>query len=511
MATKNIYLLDPYNDVIKINAISDSVFRLDLNKSIVYTRQQIWDKIDAIAPLNQWEDEITRISRWAVVNQNNIADLRKADINIANLIQWYNSYSDNICGGISTIIRNLFYHYLGVENVTLLSGGDENGGHSYEGFTAGSIDHINKVPFYKGRYVGANFTELSADGTLYYEPLRAIVLGWHHTKTAYTSYVSNAFEYDNIEIPPAISTVDNVYMRMPGGSSFIFPVKSANVPKTEVGADIASYGNLILTTPTGVTGNVEMPFNLLQVTGTGTITVDGESYTLPDDEAALKVVLQTTEYAVEKWHHSFVINTNTGGLEAEFLVNYHNIKLFHNNVVDYTITSGAISFERVKTTIPIPTHILSVNIGDSGSWTTDYNTIFTKSKSLKVPNQFPGWGHRSIDFLPNNYGKFAPKKIYQNYTANSLSVINAGVAVIDQCFASRLTPKDETFTDILELTFTSVDGSSTYYTIDGTTPDATKTLYTAPFTISATTTVKWINIKEDYADSHVNTRVITKS
>lgn len=507
MATKNIYLLDPYNDVIKVNALQDSVFRLDLNKSIVYTRQQIWDKIDAVQPLNEWEDEITRIGRWAVVNQNNINDLRKLELNTANLLQWYNSYCDNICGGIATVIRSLFYHYMDQANVRHIAGGDVNGHHEWNSFSTGALDNINKIPFYKSRYVGANFAEMSADGTFYYEPLRAISLGLHYSKTNYTSYIVNGNETDDA----VISTMDNAYMRMPGGSSFVFPVKSANVPKTEVGADITSYGNLILTIPTGITGNVEMPFNLLQVTGSGTVAVDGESYTLPDDEAALKIVLQTTEYDVEKWHHSFAVNTNTGGLEAEFLVNYHNIKLFHNNVVDYTITSGSISFERTKTAIPIPTHVLTVNKNDSGSWTTDYNTIFTKSKSLKVPAQFTAWGMRSIDFLPNIEGKFAPKQIFTNYTANSLTVINAGVAVIDQCFASRLTPKTETFVSTLELTFTSVDDSDTYYTLDGSTPDATKTLYTEPFTISATTTVKWINIREGYADSHVNSRTITKS
>lgn len=42
----------------------------------------------------------------------------------------------------------------------------------------------------------------------------------------------------------------------------------------------------------------------------------------------------------------------------------------------------------------------------------------------------------------------------------------------------------------------STEGASIYYTVDGTTPDATKTLYSAPIVISETTTIKAIAIKD---------------
>lgn len=510
MITKNIYLLDPYNDVIKVIAVQDSVFRLNINNSIIYTQQEIWDKIDAVLPLNEYEDNITRILRWAVLIQNNVTNLRTNKINISNLIQWYNSYSDNECGTISYIIWNLLYHYIGI-NSQGTSGGDVNGAHAWNVFTNGSCDNINKIPFYKGKYIGANFDELKSDGTLYYEPLKK---GWpaHVTKTNYTSYVTNGSVYGAEQEVQYISTVNNVYMKMPQGSSFIAPVKSINVPKTENGIDIGRYANLIITMPTGVTGSVEMPFNLLQITGDGVVTVDGVQYTLPTDNTTLKAVLQTTQYTVEKWHHSFTIVSNTAGLVAEFLLNYTNIKLFHNNVISYEIISGEISLQRSTTTTPVPTHGLSVNMKDSGSWTLDYNIFFTKNKSIKVPTQsVSGWGIRCVDFLPNSSGKFGIRQMFMNYTSNSLTIINPGLAVIDQCFASRLIPRDETFTTALELSFVSVDESNCYYTLDGTTPDATKNLYTVPFTIAVTTTVKWINIKPDYANSHVNTRVITKT
>lgn len=51
--------------------------------------------------------------------------------------------------------------------------------------------------------------------------------------------------------------------------------------------------------------------------------------------------------------------------------------------------------------------------------------------------------------------------------------------------------------------------SSIYYTIDGSVPNATKTLYTAPITISTTTTLKFIGLQAGYTDSNVITKVYT--
>ena len=66
------------------------------------------------------------------------------------------------------------------------------------------------------------------------------------------------------------------------------------------------------------------------------------------------------------------------------------------------------------------------------------------------------------------------------------------------------------FADTTQVTLTEPDGARVYYTTDGSTPTAESTLYTEPFTLSATTTVKAIAIKDETA-SEVASKTFTKS
>ena len=67
-----------------------------------------------------------------------------------------------------------------------------------------------------------------------------------------------------------------------------------------------------------------------------------------------------------------------------------------------------------------------------------------------------------------------------------------------------------TFTESTQVTISGPDGAAIHYTTDGTVPTAESTLYSEAFTLSATTTVKAIAIK-DGQSSEVASRVFTKS
>ena len=66
------------------------------------------------------------------------------------------------------------------------------------------------------------------------------------------------------------------------------------------------------------------------------------------------------------------------------------------------------------------------------------------------------------------------------------------------------------FTESTQVTMSGTDGASIYYTVDGSTPTSESTLYSSPITLSETTTVKAIAIK-DGVSSSVTERTYTKS
>jgi uncharacterized membrane protein YgcG len=66
------------------------------------------------------------------------------------------------------------------------------------------------------------------------------------------------------------------------------------------------------------------------------------------------------------------------------------------------------------------------------------------------------------------------------------------------------------FAETTQVSISASDDARVYYTTDGSTPTSASTLYTQPFTLSATTTVKAIAVKDSISSS-VSTKLFTKS
>ena len=66
------------------------------------------------------------------------------------------------------------------------------------------------------------------------------------------------------------------------------------------------------------------------------------------------------------------------------------------------------------------------------------------------------------------------------------------------------------FAETTQVSISASDDARVYYTTDGSTPTSASTLYTQPFTLSATTTVKAIAVKDEVSSS-VSTKLFTKS
>ncbi len=79
----------------------------------------------------------------------------------------------------------------------------------------------------------------------------------------------------------------------------------------------------------------------------------------------------------------------------------------------------------------------------------------------------------------------------------------------NQCATPVISPATGTYNTNQTVTITTVTENATIlYTLDGTNPDSTSTVYTVPFVVATTTTVKAIAIKDGMDDSLVATETI---
>ena len=93
---------------------------------------------------------------------------------------------------------------------------------------------------------------------------------------------------------------------------------------------------------------------------------------------------------------------------------------------------------------------------------------------------------------------------------DSVSIFNFPSMVSHVVDMPVIAPNSGTMYEPTSVTITcATDSAQIYYTTDGTTPTAQSTLYTAPFTVSATTTVKAIAVKTGFSNSNVNTATYT--
>lgn len=94
--------------------------------------------------------------------------------------------------------------------------------------------------------------------------------------------------------------------------------------------------------------------------------------------------------------------------------------------------------------------------------------------------------------------------LVESVSARVTALEGAGSVFPQTVVGPTFSPAPGTFAAAQTVTLsTATSGASIYYTTDGTTPDATKTLYSAPFSVSATATVKAIGIKSGLTNSAI--------
>ena len=108
------------------------------------------------------------------------------------------------------------------------------------------------------------------------------------------------------------------------------------------------------------------------------------------------------------------------------------------------------------------------------------------------------------------FGAEAPTKADTEGGEQNNGGSNTGGGAAEETLAAPVISGTSPFTESTELSISGPAGAEIHYTTDGTVPTAESALYSEAFTLSATTTVKAIAIK-DGQSSEVASRVFTKS
>ncbi|MBQ7690111.1 MAG: chitobiase/beta-hexosaminidase C-terminal domain-containing protein [Muribaculaceae bacterium] len=178
---------------------------------------------------------------------------------------------------------------------------------------------------------------------------------------------------------------------------------------------------------------------------------------------------------------------NTGASKPTYNANGKDVRTYAKNTIQLTTTGDAM------------TQVV-FNISDAGKRRQAEVTPSEGSVSVNTVDWTVTWTGSSKDVTftvgdKATYGTDGDTKAGQ---FDFLSVdINTG-AVVETVSNPTISPLTGTFYNPIEVSIKcGTSGASIYYTTDGSTPTATSTLYSAPFTASTNMTVKAIAIKGD--------------
>jgi len=189
-------------------------------------------------------------------------------------------------------------------------------------------------------------------------------------------------------------------------------------------------------------------------------------------------------------------------------------------------TATAPQFQFYNTT-EIPGSITSVTINTKSNTTIDSGTNYLKSASVflavgttvqdgtsttGLTASTPGTNSVSWDVTgDNNYFRI---QYASGATSGNVYISNIVIEYSESTNPAAATPTFSVptgvYTDPQSVTIaTATDGASIYYTTDGSDPTASSTLYTTPVTVSTTTTIKAIAVKEGIDNSYIATATYT--
>lgn len=146
------------------------------------------------------------------------------------------------------------------------------------------------------------------------------------------------------------------------------------------------------------------------------------------------------------------------------------------------------------------------NVSDGGKLKIGGTTSGDASISSTTFTDYEFKGDTNFAWENLNFSVPKSKRIY----LKSITVYYESDGPITEKSAKPEISGAASFTDNTEVTITAASGASIYYTTDNTDPTTSSTQYSAPFTISETTTVKAIAVETGKDPSEVATATFTK-
>ena len=178
-----------------------------------------------------------------------------------------------------------------------------------------------------------------------------------------------------------------------------------------------------------------------------------------------------------------------GGTTPELLLSKSNQTWTISNIPTGQATGMSLTFLSNKTTFTVSTTTEGISVsGSQKSWTINVTGNVTNF-DLTIKNT--GSSNARIDNI----------KL-------TVTTAGAGASTVATPF---ITPNGGSFLDSQEVSLScATEGATIYYTTNGNNPTTSSTVYSAPFTIDATTTVKAFAVKSGMSNSAIASATFTK-
>ena len=159
---------------------------------------------------------------------------------------------------------------------------------------------------------------------------------------------------------------------------------------------------------------------------------------------------------------------------------------------------------------------LTINFSNPFTYTGDnlLIDINVKTKGGYGRNYFYGIEADNASFYSNGSslnsdGVYGGGSI-QDFLPKITFAYDDGGVILDQVATPTFDPEEGTYTEAQTVTIScETEGATIYYTIDGTNPTTESTVYSEPFSVENTTTIKAFAVKENMTDSRVATATYT--